>query len=103
MPFLPRPQKLKGMVGDKGFDPLGLSDWVPVEWLRESELKAELTACAHHAPLPVPTFARLHALRERSPAKPAARQHKRVIRLTPGAPCAAVALARLRSRSKCSG
>ena len=24
MPFLPRPQKLKGMVGDKGFDPLGL-------------------------------------------------------------------------------
>jgi light-harvesting complex I chlorophyll a/b binding protein 1 len=39
MPFLPRPQKLKGMVGDKGFDPLGLSDWVPVEWLRESELK----------------------------------------------------------------
>merc|ERR1711971_704169 len=23
----------------KGFDPLGLSDWVPVEWLRESELK----------------------------------------------------------------
>merc|ERR1711933_252160 len=39
MPFLPRPQKLKGMVGDKGFDPLGLSDWVPVDWLRESELK----------------------------------------------------------------
>merc|ERR1739848_587821 len=29
----------KGMVGDKGFDPLGLSDWVPAEWLRESELK----------------------------------------------------------------
>merc|ERR1719337_97883 len=39
MPFLPRPQKLTGMVGDKGFDPLGLSDWVPVDWLRESELK----------------------------------------------------------------
>jgi len=39
MPFLPRPMKLEGMVGDKGFDPLGLSDWVPVEWLRESELK----------------------------------------------------------------
>jgi len=35
MPFLPRPQKLEGMVGDKGFDPLGLSDWVPVDWLRE--------------------------------------------------------------------
>merc|ERR1719174_2757382 len=39
MPFLPRPMKLDGMVGDKGFDPLGLSEWVPVEWLRESELK----------------------------------------------------------------
>jgi light-harvesting complex I chlorophyll a/b binding protein 1 len=39
MPFLPRPMKLEGMVGDKGFDPLGLSEWVPVDWLRESELK----------------------------------------------------------------
>ena len=28
MPFLPRPQKLKGMVGDKGFDPLGFADSV---------------------------------------------------------------------------
>merc|ERR1719379_2006983 len=39
LPMLPRPQKLKGWTGDVGFDPLGLSEWVAVEWLRESELK----------------------------------------------------------------
>jgi len=39
LPMLPRPMKLKGWVGDVGFDPLGLSEWVPVEWLRESEIK----------------------------------------------------------------
>jgi len=39
MPFLPAPTKLEGMIGYKGFDPLGLSEWVPVDWLRESELK----------------------------------------------------------------
>merc|ERR1719379_1995054 len=39
LPMLPRPQKLKGWTGDVGFDPLGLSEWVAVEWLRESDLK----------------------------------------------------------------
>jgi hypothetical protein len=39
LPFLPRPDKLKGWVGDVGFDPVGMSEWVPVEWLREAELK----------------------------------------------------------------
>merc|ERR1719478_676174 len=39
LPMLPRPMKLKGWTGDVGFDPLGLSEWVAVEWLRESELK----------------------------------------------------------------
>ena len=26
-------------VGDVGFDPLGISSWVDVRWLREAELK----------------------------------------------------------------
>jgi light-harvesting complex I chlorophyll a/b binding protein 1 len=39
LPFLPYPPNLKGYVGDNGFDPLRISDYVPMDYLRESELK----------------------------------------------------------------
>lgn len=40
VPFLPRPKMLDGsMAGDIGFDPLRLSEIVPLAWSREAELK----------------------------------------------------------------
>ena len=40
MPFLPYPENLKGYVGEEaGFDPFRFSDFVPVDFLREAELK----------------------------------------------------------------
>merc|ERR1719373_1061305 len=40
MPFLRMPKHLKGWVGgEKGFDPLGVTDALPVYWVREAELK----------------------------------------------------------------
>ena len=39
MPFLTKPKNLEGYVGDVGFDPLGLSDYFDIKWMRESELK----------------------------------------------------------------
>lgn len=40
LPFLPYPENLKGYIGDEaGFDPLRFSDFVPVDFLREAELK----------------------------------------------------------------
>jgi hypothetical protein len=40
MPFLPYPANLKGYIGDDiGFDPLGISDYFPMDYLREAELK----------------------------------------------------------------
>lgn len=40
MPFLGYPENLKGYVGDDvGFDPLRISDYFPMDYLRESELK----------------------------------------------------------------
>ena len=39
VPFLLRPQKLKGYVGDVGFDPAGYSEDYSMEYLREAELK----------------------------------------------------------------
>jgi light-harvesting complex I chlorophyll a/b binding protein 1 len=40
MPFLPYPENLKGYIGDDiGFDPLGFSDFFPVDYLREAEIK----------------------------------------------------------------
>jgi light-harvesting complex I chlorophyll a/b binding protein 4 len=40
VPFLVKPPALDGsMVGDVGFDPVGLSDNFDLRWLRESELK----------------------------------------------------------------
>jgi len=39
LPFLPKPQNLKGYVGDVGFDPLRISDYVPMDYLREAEIK----------------------------------------------------------------
>merc|ERR1712039_1156052 len=40
MPFLTMPQHLKGWVGgEKGFDPLGVTDALPVYLCREAELK----------------------------------------------------------------
>ena len=40
MPFLPYPENCKGYIGeDIGFDPLYLSDYFPMDYLREAELK----------------------------------------------------------------
>ena len=39
LPFLTRPQKLKGYVGDVGFDPFSFSEYFDMKWLRESEIK----------------------------------------------------------------
>lgn len=39
-PYAPSPPKLSGHIGAAdGFDPLGISDRVPMFWLREAELK----------------------------------------------------------------
>lgn len=39
LPFLPTPANCEGYVGNVGFDPLGVSNYVPVDYLREAELK----------------------------------------------------------------
>merc|ERR1719222_1432673 len=40
LPFLPKPQNLKGFVGEEiEFDPVGFSDTFDMRWLREAELK----------------------------------------------------------------
>ncbi|MGK3750555.1 MAG: hypothetical protein ACI8RD_002855 [Bacillariaceae sp.] len=40
LPFLPYPENLAGYVGDDiGFDPLRISDYFPMDYLREAELK----------------------------------------------------------------
>mmetsp|Transcript_67870 Transcript_67870/g.150417 ORF Transcript_67870/g.150417 Transcript_67870/m.150417 type:complete len:494 (-) Transcript_67870:108-1589(-) len=40
VPFLRYPEVLRGWVGgEKGFDPLGVTDALPVYWVREAELK----------------------------------------------------------------
>mmetsp|Transcript_20070 Transcript_20070/g.58268 ORF Transcript_20070/g.58268 Transcript_20070/m.58268 type:complete len:535 (-) Transcript_20070:6-1610(-) len=40
LPFMPRPQNLKGFVGEEQeFDPLGFSETFDMRWLREAELK----------------------------------------------------------------
>lgn len=40
VPFLPYPESVKGYIGeDVAFDPLRISDYVPMDYLRESELK----------------------------------------------------------------
>lgn len=39
LPFLEYPPNLAGYAGDVGFDPFRFSDFVPVDFLREAELK----------------------------------------------------------------
>jgi hypothetical protein len=39
LPFLPYPENLEGYVGDVGFDPLRFSDFAPMDFLREAEIK----------------------------------------------------------------
>ena len=39
LPFLPTPSNLDGYIGNVGFDPLGVSNYFPVDYLREAELK----------------------------------------------------------------
>jgi Chlorophyll A-B binding protein. len=39
LPFLPYPENLSGYVGDAGFDPLRFSDYFPMDYLREAEIK----------------------------------------------------------------
>merc|ERR1719201_3274047 len=39
LPFMEKPAHLDGMVGDVGFDPMGLSTPQNIKWMREAELK----------------------------------------------------------------
>lgn len=40
MPFLPYPEAVRGYIGDDiAFDPLGLSSYFPMDYLREAEIK----------------------------------------------------------------
>lgn len=39
LPFMESPAHLEGMVGNAGFDPLGLSTPQNIKWMREAELK----------------------------------------------------------------
>jgi light-harvesting complex I chlorophyll a/b binding protein 1 len=40
IPFLPRPANLDGSIaGDVGFDPVGFTNWLPVSYLQEAEIK----------------------------------------------------------------
>ena len=41
LPFMESPANLVGyqVAGNYGFDPLGFSDWIEVDWLREAEIK----------------------------------------------------------------
>jgi len=39
LPWLPNPSNLDGYVGANGFDPLGISNYFPTDYLVESELK----------------------------------------------------------------
>jgi len=39
LPFMEAPAHLDGMVGNVGFDPLGLSTPANIKWMREAELK----------------------------------------------------------------
>jgi len=39
LPFMEYPANLEGYVGDVGFDPFRFSDFVPMDFLREAELK----------------------------------------------------------------
>lgn len=39
LPFLPAPPNLEGYVGNVGFDPFRFSDFVPMDFLAEAEIK----------------------------------------------------------------
>jgi len=39
LPFLTQPPKLKGWVGDVGFDPLNFAEYMDIKWMREAEIK----------------------------------------------------------------
>jgi len=39
LPFLTRPENLKGYVGDVGFDPLNFAGYMDIKWMREAEIK----------------------------------------------------------------
>merc|ERR1719327_2612613 len=39
LPFMESPAHLEGMVGNVGFDPMGLSTPQNIKWMREAELK----------------------------------------------------------------
>merc|ERR1719230_2076537 len=39
LPFLESPEHLEGMIGNAGFDPMGLSTPQNIKWMREAELK----------------------------------------------------------------
>ena len=51
IPFLPAPSNLEGMIGNKGFDPIGFSDFLDIRWLREAGERGEesvLFKCSSH-------------------------------------------------------
>ena len=39
LPFMEEPSHLSGMIGNVGFDPMGLSTPQNIKWMREAELK----------------------------------------------------------------
>lgn len=39
LPFLTAPKNTAGWIGDAGFDPLNLSEYFDIKWMREAELK----------------------------------------------------------------
>ena len=39
LPFMEEPAHLSGMIGNVGFDPMGLSTPQNIKWMREAELK----------------------------------------------------------------
>jgi light-harvesting complex I chlorophyll a/b binding protein 1 len=39
IPFLPKPENTSGYIGDAGFDPLRFSDYFPMDYLAEAEIK----------------------------------------------------------------
>lgn len=64
LPFVLRPEKLTGaMVGDCGFDPVGLSriegEYINLNWMREAELKHGRVCMLGVVGLIVPYFVRL--------------------------------------------
>jgi Chlorophyll A-B binding protein len=67
VPFLLAPKNLKGLVGSKDFDPIGFSDWVPVAFLQEAEIKHSRIAMLAFLGWVATEFVKLPGVHEVSP------------------------------------